>query len=96
MIDIDPGLDTQLQAFFEHIEASAPPPGLTDIDVTAPARRRRAITLMAGATLVCAHAGVLRLCMGSPTAGATFLGVSAALAIGASLLIRYRNDLVDC
>ena len=55
-----------------------------------------AITLMAGATLVCAHAGVLRLCMGTPSAGIPFLGIAAALAIGAMLLIRYRNDLVDC
>ena len=57
MIDIDPGLDTQLQAFFEHIEASAPPPGLTDIDVTAPARRRRAINLMAGLAAAAVVAG---------------------------------------
>ena len=55
-----------------------------------------AIMLMAGATLVCAHAGVLRFCMGTPRAGIILLGVSAALAIGAWVLIRYRNDLVDC
>lgn len=55
-----------------------------------------AIMLMAGATLVCAHAGVLRLCMGMSQAGITFLGISAALAFGAWVLIRYRNDLVDC
>lgn len=55
-----------------------------------------AITLMAGATLVCAHAGVLRLCMGATRAGATFLGIAAGLAIGSGVLIRYRNDLVDC
>jgi len=36
MVDIDPGLDTKLRAFFEHIEASPTPPGLTDVDVTAP------------------------------------------------------------
>jgi hypothetical protein len=55
-----------------------------------------AITLLAGATLVCAHAGILRLCMGTITPGITFLGVAAGLAIGAAVLIRYRNDLVDC
>lgn len=55
-----------------------------------------AITLMAGAALVCAHAGVLRLCTGTPAAGIPFLGIAAALAIGSALLIRYRNDLVDC
>lgn len=55
-----------------------------------------AITLMAGATLVCAHTGILRMCMGTPRAGAAFLGVAAGLAIGAAVLIRYRNDLVDC
>lgn len=55
-----------------------------------------AIMLMAGATLVCAHAGILRLCMGTPREGIAFLGISAGLAIGAAVLIRYRNDLVDC
>jgi hypothetical protein len=55
-----------------------------------------AIMLMAGAMLVCAHAGVLRLCMGVPRAGITFLGIAVALAVGAWVLIRYRNDLVDC
>ena len=51
---------------------------------------------VAGATLVCAHAGILRLCMGTPGPGVTFLGMAAGLAIGAGVLIRYRNDLVDC
>lgn len=55
-----------------------------------------AITLLAGGTLVCAHAGVLRLCSGATPAGVTCLGVSAGLAIAAALLIRFRNDLVDC
>lgn len=55
-----------------------------------------AIMLLAGATLVCAHSGVLRLCMGMPRAGVTYLGIAAGLAIGAWVLIRYRNDLVDC
>ena len=54
------------------------------------------ITLLAGGTLVCVHAGVLRLCCGATHAGITLLGVSARLAIAAALLIRYRNDLVDC
>jgi hypothetical protein len=55
-----------------------------------------AITLLAGGTLVCVHAGVLRLCSGGTQAGIAFLGVSGALAIASALLIRYRNDLVDC
>ena len=33
MVDIDPGLDAKLRELFEHIEASAPPSGITDIDV---------------------------------------------------------------
>ena len=41
MVDMDPGLDTKLRAFFEHIEASPPPSGLTDIDLPAPDRGRR-------------------------------------------------------
>jgi hypothetical protein len=41
MVDIDPGLDTKLRAFFEHVEASTPPSGLTDIDLAAPDRGRR-------------------------------------------------------
>lgn len=55
-----------------------------------------AITLLAGGTLVCAHAGVLRLCCSNPAGGLTLLGVSAAMAIAAAVLIRYRNDLADC
>lgn len=41
MVDMDPDLDTKLRAFFEHIEASTPPSGLTDIDFAAPDRGRR-------------------------------------------------------
>jgi hypothetical protein len=48
MVDMDPGLDTKLRAFFEHIEASTPPSGLTDIDLAAPDRRRRTLSLFAG------------------------------------------------
>lgn len=55
-----------------------------------------AITLLAGATLVCVHAGILRLCMGTAGPGITFLGIGAGLAIAAAVLIRYRNDLADC
>jgi hypothetical protein len=57
MIDVDPGLDSKLQAFFEHIEASTPPAGLTDIDVTAPVRRRRTFNLMAGLAAAAVVAG---------------------------------------
>jgi hypothetical protein len=55
-----------------------------------------AITLLAGGTLVCAHAGVLRICSGGTHAGITLLGAAGGLALAAALLIRYRNDLVDC
>lgn len=55
-----------------------------------------AITLLAGGTLVCVHAGILRLCSGAMSAGTTFLGVAGGLAIASALLIRFRNDLVDC
>jgi hypothetical protein len=47
MVDIDPRLDTKLRAFFEHIEASAPPSDLTDVNTATP-ERRRAINLVAG------------------------------------------------
>jgi hypothetical protein len=43
MIDIDPGLDSKLRGFFEHIESSTPPAGLTDIDVAVPDRGRRPV-----------------------------------------------------
>jgi hypothetical protein len=52
--------------------------------------------LLAGGTLVCVHSGVLRICSGGTHAGIVLLGVSAALAVAAALLIRYRNDLADC
>jgi hypothetical protein len=48
MLDIDPGLDTKLRAFFDHIEASAPPSALTDIAETTPVRGRRTLNLFAG------------------------------------------------
>lgn len=47
MVDIDPGLDAKLRAFFDHIEASTPPSALTDVKVTTPDRRRRMINLFA-------------------------------------------------
>ena len=51
MVDMDPGLDTKLRAFFEHIEASPSPSGLTDIDLGAPDRGRRPMfNLFAGLT----------------------------------------------
>ncbi len=57
MVDIDPALDTKLRAFFEHIEASPAPPGLTNVDVTAPARGRRSINLLAGVAAAAVVAG---------------------------------------
>jgi hypothetical protein len=51
MVDMDLGLDTKLRAFFEHIEESPPPSGLTDIDLAAPDRGRRPMyNLLAGLT----------------------------------------------
>jgi hypothetical protein len=57
MVDIDPGLDAKLRAFFDHVEGSAPPSDLTDIDVASPQPRRRTVNLFAGlatATVVAA------------------------------------------
>ncbi|MFZ0178632.1 MAG: hypothetical protein WAL84_02005 [Candidatus Dormiibacterota bacterium] len=49
MVDIDPRLDSKLRVFFERIESSTPPPGLTDIDVESPGHGRRAtFNLFAG------------------------------------------------
>jgi hypothetical protein len=64
MVDIDPGLDTKLRAFFEHIEASAPPSDLTDIDAALRDRPRRVFNLFAGvaaAALVAASVTVFAL-----------------------------------
>lgn len=64
MVDIDPGLDTKLRAFFEHIEASAPPSHLTNIDVAERNRPRRMVNLFAGvgaAALVAASVTVFAL-----------------------------------
>jgi hypothetical protein len=61
MVDIDPALDTKLRAFFEHIEASAPPSDLTDIQVALRDRPRRMVNLFAGiaaAALVAASVAV--------------------------------------
>lgn len=52
MVDIDPGLDTKLRAFFDYIEASPPPPALADVASPAPSRRRRTINLVAGLAAV--------------------------------------------
>lgn len=64
MVDMDPGLDMKLRAFFEHIELSAPPSDLTDIDVAVRDRPRRMLNLFAGfgaAALVAASVTVLAL-----------------------------------
>ena len=53
------------------------------------------ITLLAGAALVCAHTGVLRLCAGGRHVGFELLGGAAALSLAAGFLIKNRNDLVD-
>jgi hypothetical protein len=59
MLDLDPGLDTKLRAFFEQIEASPLPSTLTDTATPAPSRRRRTINLVAGfAAIAVVAAGV--------------------------------------
>ena len=52
MLDIDSGLDSKLDALFEHIKASPPPPALADITKPAPSRRRRTINFAAGLAAV--------------------------------------------
>jgi hypothetical protein len=62
MIDIDPGLDAKLHAFFEHIEAATPPSSLTD--VIPPHRGRRTFNLLAGlaaATVIAGAAAVFAI-----------------------------------
>jgi hypothetical protein len=64
MIDVDPGLDAKLHAFFEHIEASIPPTGLTDIDTRVVARTGRSFNLFAGlaaATVIAGSVAVFAL-----------------------------------
>jgi hypothetical protein len=53
------------------------------------------ITLLAGATLVCAHSGVLRICAGARGSGGVLLGVAAMLSLATWMIIKFRNDLVD-
>jgi hypothetical protein len=48
MLDIEPGLETKLRMFFEHIERSPAPSGLTDINLGAREGSRRAFNLFAG------------------------------------------------
>ncbi len=61
MLDIDSGLDSKLQAFFDYIEASPPPPALADITTPAPSRRRRTINLVAGLAAVAVVAASITL-----------------------------------
>ena len=53
------------------------------------------IALLSAAALICGHWGVLRLLSGAGSTGGTLLGVGAALAAAAMLMIRNRNDLAD-
>jgi hypothetical protein len=59
MIDVDPGLDSKLQAFFAQIEASTPPASIADIniDIAAPERRRVTFNLLAGVAAAAVIAG---------------------------------------
>ena len=53
------------------------------------------IALLAAATLICAHWGVLRLLSGAGPTGGFLLGTACLLAVAATLMIRNRNDLAD-
>jgi len=61
MLDIDPGLDTKLRAFFERVEASAPPPALTEVELMARDPRRRTINVFAGLAAAAVVAGSVTL-----------------------------------
>ena len=81
MIDMDPRLDTKLRAFFERIEASAPPSAVTDIVETTPDRRRRTLNLFAGlaaATVVAASVALFAIELrGHDGGGLSPVGTSA-------------------
>jgi hypothetical protein len=49
MVEIDPGLDTRLRAFFDHYEGEAMPPRLTTFDEEAKPKGRMAMQFAAGA-----------------------------------------------
>jgi hypothetical protein len=53
------------------------------------------ITCLAAAVLIFAHQGILRLIAGAAQQGTALLGVSIALALAATFMIRNRNDLAD-
>jgi hypothetical protein len=53
------------------------------------------IALLAAATLICAHWGVLRLLSGSGPAGGMLLSTACFLAVAVAFMIRNRNDLAD-
>ena len=61
MLDIDPGLDPKLRAFFDHIEGLTPPSRLTDISPVAPDHRRRMINVFAGLAAVAVIAASVTL-----------------------------------
>ena len=48
MVEIDPGLDTKLRAFFDRIEASPPTSPLANVKTPAFSRRRRTMNVFAG------------------------------------------------
>jgi hypothetical protein len=53
------------------------------------------ISTMAATALFCAHTGVLNIFSGNIHGGIILLTLSAGLAGGSGLMIKYRNDLVD-
>ncbi len=53
------------------------------------------ICLLAAATLICAHWGVLRILSGAGPDGGYLLGTASFLAVAAAFMIRNRNDLAD-
>jgi hypothetical protein len=61
MLDIDSELDLKLEALFEHIKASPPPPTLVDITTPAPSRKRRTLSVAAGLAAVAVVAASVTL-----------------------------------
>ncbi len=49
MVEVDPGLDTRLRAFFDHYEGEAMPSRLTSFDEDAKSKRRTVVQFAAGA-----------------------------------------------
>jgi hypothetical protein len=85
MVEIDPGLDTRLRAFFDHYESEAMPPRLAMFDQEAKPKRRAAVQFAVGALGVAVIAGAAAVFAielgnhngsGSPTPGGRSTGTN--------------------